>query len=626
MQSTFSARRNSAQARLSLQEIAKALGGEIFGDQVRAPGPGHSPKDRSLIVWLSDSDPAGFTVHPHASGDDPIRCKDYVREKLGLPPWQSSRFNERDHTQAKRKIAATYDYADADGKLLYQVVRYEPKGFSQRRPDGNDGWIWKLENRRILYRWPELLKFPDATVFFTEGEKDADRLASLGHCATTVASGSWTDECARALAGRDVVILEDNDEPGRKRALDAANVLHGIAKTIRIVKLPDLPYGKDVSDWLDADPARGDQLAAVCFDAPVWVPSAEEAATPILIKSSGQFVSGFTPPDYMVDGLMQEAFLYSLTGATGAGKTLITLKLAASVALGIPFAGRETKKGQVLYLAAENPSDVRMRWIALSQRMDFDLNEVAVFFVEDVFKISQMKEALRQEAFKVGGEFSLVIVDTGPVFYEGDDENNRKQQGEHAVMLRDLIKLIPGKPTVLVNCHPVKNASPDNLLPAGGGNFLNQVDGNLTAARTDANTEMHWRGKYRGVDFAPMCFAIKTVTHESLKDSKGRLIPTVICEWISAQAQEEINAKALNDEDQVLAMIEADSKISTAAIAMKLGWKMHNGEPYKMRAQRVLDRLIKEKLIKKTRAGHHHISEKGREELKPHDVGSQKKT
>ena len=234
-----------------------------------------------------------------------------------------------------------------------------------------------------------------------------------------------------------------------------------------------------------------------------------------LIKTSKQFVADFEPPDYIVDGLLQEGFLYSLTGATGAGKTAITLRLAACIALGVLFAGRETKRRRVLYLAAENPDDVRMRWIALSQHMHFDIDAIEVFFVEGVFKISEAKDRLREEAEKLGGDFGLVIIDTGPVFYEGDEENNRTQQGRHAVMLRDLISVIPGKPAVVANCHPVKNAASDNLLPAGGGTFLNQVDGNLTAAKSDSTTELHTQGKFRGVEFAPIHFLIKTVTHQA---------------------------------------------------------------------------------------------------------------
>jgi hypothetical protein len=134
-----------------------------------------------------------------------------------------------------------------------------------------------------------------------------------------------------------------------------------------------------------------------------------------------------------------------------------------------------------------------MRWIALAQQMGFEVDTIEVYFVEGVFRISQMTDALQAETKKIGGEFGLLIVDTGPAFYEGDDENSRAQQGRHAAMLRDLIDIIPGKPTVIANCHPVKNASADNLIPAGGGNFLSQVDGNLTAARTDYTTELHWK-------------------------------------------------------------------------------------------------------------------------------------
>jgi DNA primase len=86
-----------------------------------------------------------------------------------------------------------------------------------------------------------LLKWPDATVFVCEGEKDADNIAGLGQCATTVAGGKWTEDCVQALAGRYCIIMQDNDEAGAKKALVAAQALHGTAKTIRIVLLPGLP-------------------------------------------------------------------------------------------------------------------------------------------------------------------------------------------------------------------------------------------------------------------------------------------------------------------------------------------------------------------------------------------------
>jgi hypothetical protein len=335
-----------------------------------------------------------------------------------------------------------------------------------------------------------------------------------------------------------------------------------------------------------------------------------------VIKSSAEFVAGFIPPDYILDGLLQQGFLYSLTGQTGAGKTSITLRLAASVAAGKIFAGRETKKTRVLYLAAENPDDARMRWIALAPHMDFDPDTIEVFFSDTRFTISKMKPMLLAEIERHGGEFGLVIVDTGPSFFEGDDESSRAQMGEHARMFRSLIDLIPRRPCIVVNCHPIKNAGADNLLPTGGGTFINEMDGNLTASKTESSVELHWQGKFRGPEFAPLHFLIKTVTHPDLKDTKGRLIPTCMCEFISEQASEEIAKAKVVDENRVLELISINPKISLAGIATAMNWTLYSGDPHKTKAQRCVQTLTKAKFVGTTRDGLWKITPTGKKALK----------
>lgn len=126
-------------------------------------------------------------------------------------------------------IDATYDYRAEDGHLLYQVVRMDPKGFRQRIPDGQGGWQWKLGDvRRVLYRLPELLAAdPSTPVFYPEGEKDVDRLVAVGLVATTHAGGAgkWRPEFAESLRGRHVVVLPDNDTPGRVGARKVCEAL-----------------------------------------------------------------------------------------------------------------------------------------------------------------------------------------------------------------------------------------------------------------------------------------------------------------------------------------------------------------------------------------------------------------
>jgi hypothetical protein len=77
-------------------------------------------------------------------------------------------------------LSKVFDYFDEHGELRYQVLRYEPTRYIQRRPDGDD-WVYNMEGVEPLpYRLPDMLAKPDATVFVVEGEKCADALAKMG--------------------------------------------------------------------------------------------------------------------------------------------------------------------------------------------------------------------------------------------------------------------------------------------------------------------------------------------------------------------------------------------------------------------------------------------------------------
>jgi hypothetical protein len=155
------------------------------------------------------------------------------------------------------KIVKTYDYKDEEGKLLYQIARYEPKDFRQRRPDGQGGWIWNLEGvRRVLYRLQELLQAnPADWVFIVEGEKDVDRLYDEGLIATIcpMGAGKWEDSYSEFLNDRSkVAIIPDNDKPGRRHTQQVVESLCRVGVRARILELPGLPDKGDISDWLDA--------------------------------------------------------------------------------------------------------------------------------------------------------------------------------------------------------------------------------------------------------------------------------------------------------------------------------------------------------------------------------------
>jgi hypothetical protein len=184
--------------------------------------------------------------------------------------------------KAIRKAIVSYDYADERGELLFQVVRYEPKEFRQRRPNGNGGWEWSLGDvRRVLYRLPDLAPAIQRgdTIYIVEGEKDADALLDNSMHATCNpgGAGKWRVEYSEMLRGVDAVVIPDHDESGRRHAEQVAAALHGLARRVRVLDLailwPECPPKGDVSDWLLSHTASNLRVFADAL--PDWKPPAE---------------------------------------------------------------------------------------------------------------------------------------------------------------------------------------------------------------------------------------------------------------------------------------------------------------------------------------------------------------
>ncbi len=339
---------------------------------------------------------------------------------------------------------------------------------------------------------------------------------------------------------------------------------------------------------------------------------AEEA--PHLIQPSGEFVSGFVPPDYLIDGWLQRRFVYSITGMTGHGKTTIMLYIAACAALGTKIDNREVEKCRVLFFAGENPDDIRMRWIKLCEEIEKNPADIDVFFLPGTPPLSDkdIRKRIYAETTK-HGPFGLLIIDTSAAYFKGDDENSNAQLGAHARMLRGFVNL-PGGPTVVVTCHPTKNPSMDNLLPRGGGAFLAEVDGNLVCIKGDGTVSIHWHGKLRGPDFAPILFKLKPGTTEKLKDRKGRLIWTITAAPITEAEKANLEDVSRARQNELLMLLETEPKLSLSEMAAKLGWQYKNGQPNTSLAYRMIAALVQDKLIVKKR-GKITLTKTGAEEV-----------
>jgi hypothetical protein len=154
-------------------------------------------------------------------------------------------------SEARREVAV-YDYQDAAGKVVFQIVRYSDKTFRARQRV-NGRWVWNIEGvEPVPYRLPELLAGP-ASVWVVEGEKDVETLREIRQTATCnpFGAGKWKSQYSEHLRGLHVWLVPDNDEKGRGHAREVFASLDGVAACVRWLDLPAKFNDKQIKDISD---------------------------------------------------------------------------------------------------------------------------------------------------------------------------------------------------------------------------------------------------------------------------------------------------------------------------------------------------------------------------------------
>lgn len=390
----------------------------------------------------------------------------------GTTPTPAPRRNGHKNGPARR-IVSTYNYTDEDGVLLFQAVRYEPKGFSQRAPTDTPGaWTYSLSGvRHVLYALPEVLDAVAAVraVYLTEGEKDADALRALGLCATTspMGAGKWEDAYTETLCGAGVVVLPDNDAPGRAHAQKVAAALHGRAKRVRVVELPNLPERGDAFDWIEAGGTK-EALLALVKTAPDWnpalapplsdppaAPSAPPKRKPIaerVVDLADVEAPGTLPllfGQYLIKGAT-----HWMTGQTGIGKSTFVYNLVCALAEGSPLWGMECEQTRILYVDMESGDVGRALKV---ERLYLGAERVRgqLLFLREPMRLpDELAELL---AYVQAAGISLIIFDTARRCFSVKDENDNAEVYNRVVPVLDALKQI-GVATLTLG-HPAKNGN-----------------------------------------------------------------------------------------------------------------------------------------------------------------------
>jgi putative DNA primase/helicase len=293
-------------ANSTLQTILDRLEGvKRAGNGYTARCPGHDDNRNSLSIKIADN--GKILLHCFAGCKTDKICADIELDMQDLFPADTGR-------QAKRREIAAYDYTDESGNLLFQKVRYEPKDFRIRVPNGNSGWNWTMKGvRRVLYRLPAVVA--SDIVFVCEGEKDCDLLAQHGYVATCNydGAGKWNSDYNRYFKDKVVYILPDNDAPGRKHAACIYRQIESIAADCRIVELPGLGDKGDVSDFF-AGGGTVEQFNDAVTAAAKGLPESLEAAEAEPVGSADDWPAVVPFDDMNLPAFPLDAMPVCLTG------------------------------------------------------------------------------------------------------------------------------------------------------------------------------------------------------------------------------------------------------------------------------------------------------------------------
>jgi len=336
-------------------------------------------------------------------------------------------------------------------------------------------------------------------------------------------------------------------------------------------------------------------------------PAATKAGPPLV--DAADFCRDFPDVDYVVEDVIQRGYLYSCTALTGHGKTAILTRTAISIAIEKVLGPYPVQQGRVLYLAGENPDDFRARMAGTAQEMGASPESLRDMFyvVPAAFPLVSMLPELRAIAERIG-PLALIVIDTSAAFFSYGDENDNVDARNHAADCRSLTT-VKGNPAVIVACHPTKSASKDNLLPRGGGGFLNEVDGNLTVWRDGEVVTLHHHGKLRGAPFDPIQFKLLPIELNGIKRRNGKPVRSVTVQWIDDAAAATLDRGRAQDEDRLLYALLHHPNESQAGWASICGWRS------KATVHAVLQRLAADKLVTKYRS-RYKLTEAGEREAR----------
>jgi hypothetical protein len=351
---------------------------------------------------------------------------------------------------------------------------------------------------------------------------------------------------------------------------------------------------KPITPEAAAAGAAGDDVAAASLIPP---PQVQALDAPTYLAPAGAFNAALGRSGWLVKRVLHQASIYTVTAHASAGKTTLLALLAACIQCGQPFCGVDVKQGQVLYCAADDPYGVLDRLEALAQHGYPAARDILVSAAAFDATSLEAQQQLIQLAQTIGN-IRLIVLDTVLYYTPSsvESENDNLALSRFLAQLKELTKL-PGKPTILVLCHPRKGAlnTADELIPRGGSAVLAASDGNLAIWREDDMVTLHHSAKMRGA-FEELTFQLQRDVSTGLLDEDGEAVLTVQAMPMQEEALAELQRQEQSRLQQVLGYLQGQQAgVWMGAPAIELALQLP-----RRTVQRHLRQLMEARRIRRT--------------------------
>lgn len=212
-------------------------------------------------------------------------------------------------------------------------------------------------------------------------------------------------------------------------------------------------------------------------------------------------------PSWIIKHVLPRAELVVLYGASGSGKTFMALDMAGCIARGLPWRGKKTRQGRVVYIAAEGAGGFRNRMQAYAQHHAIDLAQLNIGVINAAPNFLEKADALDvARSIKTSGGADVIIVDTFAQVMPGGNENAGEDMGKAMAHCKGLYRAT-GAVVILVH-----HAGKDSSKGARGWSGLRAAaDAELEVVRTPAGRMMRLSKQKDGEDELEWGFALGLV-------------------------------------------------------------------------------------------------------------------